>query len=148
MTDCLSCLSNSGEKRISPGEQIYNGSYWVVEHVYPTGLLGWIVIVLKRHTDKLHELSIEEWRELSEINFKVINILHKILDTEKEYSCCFAEMEGFRHIHFHVIPKGKDYLPENTGSKAFNYLRVGEEESVKSIEVIDLCSKLKKEMNL
>lgn len=119
----------------------------MVEHVYPTGLLGWVVIVLKRHTDKLHELSIEEWRELSEINFRIINILHKILDTEKEYSCYFAEMEGFRHIHFHVIPKGKDYLPENTGSKAFNYLRVGEEESISKGKIIEFCSKLKNEMN-
>ncbi|MEO8512123.1 MAG: hypothetical protein ABI543_01055 [Ignavibacteria bacterium] len=143
MQECLSCLSNSGEKRISPGEVIYDGIYWQAEHVYPTGLLGWVVIVLKRHTDKLHELTIEEWHELGEINFRLINILHKLFHTEKEYSCCFAEMEGFRHVHFHVIPKNKDFNPEYTGSKAFNYLKPTEEESISKDEIIDLSRKLK-----
>lgn len=147
MRDCLSCLSLSGEKRISPGEQIYNGSYWVVEHAYPTGLLGWVVIVLKRHTDKLHELTIEEWRELRDINFKIIKILHRLLETEKEYSCCYAEGEGFKHIHFHIVPKGKDYIPEYKGAKSFNYLKVSEKESVPKEEIIDLCRKLKFELS-
>ncbi len=147
MDVCLSCLSNSGEKRISPGEPIYNGSYWVVEHVYPTGLAGGVVIVLKRHTDKLHELTLKEWQELSEINFRLTSALHRLLETEKEYSCCFAEMEGFRHVHFHVIPKTKDFNPEFSGSKSFNYLRVSEDESISKEAIIDLCSNLKKEMS-
>ncbi len=36
---CLTCLSNSGAKRISPGPTIYAGAYWYVEHAYPTTLL-------------------------------------------------------------------------------------------------------------
>lgn len=46
---CFTCLSNSGEKRISPGATIYEGQYWLVEHAYPVRRTGWIVIVLKRH---------------------------------------------------------------------------------------------------
>ena len=57
MEDCLTCLSNNGIRRISPGETIYSGKYWNVEHAYPSALLGWLVIVLKRHTGKLHELT-------------------------------------------------------------------------------------------
>jgi diadenosine tetraphosphate (Ap4A) HIT family hydrolase len=147
MQKCLSCLSISGEKRISPGEVIYEGSYWVVEHAYPSSLLGWIVVVLKRHTDKLHELSREEWNELGDINFKVIKLLHRLLETEKEYSCCYAEGDGFKHIHFHIIPKSIDYIPENKGAKAFNYLKVTERESINKERIIEFCSKLKNEMN-
>ena len=125
---------------------IYDGSYWVVEHVYPTGLPGWVVIVLKRHTEKLHELTLEEWHELGEINFRLTGALHRLLETEKEYSCCFAEREGFKHIHFHVIPKNKDFNSEYSGANSFNYLRVNEDESVSKEAIIDLCRKLKKEM--
>ena len=57
MNTCHTCESNSGEKRISPGCQIYSGQYWLVEHAYPSDLVGWLVIVLKRHCEKLHELK-------------------------------------------------------------------------------------------
>lgn len=147
MSDCLSCLSNNGKKRISPAATIYEGKYWLVEHVNPTGLLGWVVIVLKRHSEKLHELARDEWHELSELNFRLTRALHNILQSEKEYSCCFAEMEGFRHIHFHVIPKTGKFNKENTGSKVFNYLRVPESEALSKEEIIDFCKLLSKEMN-
>ncbi len=146
MSECLSCLSNSGVKRISPADTIYEGNYWLVEHVYPTGLLGWVVIVLKRHSEKLHELTREEWMELGELNYRLVNALHKLLDSQKEYSCCFAEMEGFRHIHFHVIPKTKDFDDGNTGAKVFKYLRVTGAECVSKEKIIELCNKLNNEM--
>lgn len=146
MQKCLSCLSNSGEKRISPAEPIFDGKYWLVEHVYPTGLLGWIVIVLKRHCEKLHELEMDEWAELGELNFKLTGILHIELNSEKEYSCCFAEMEGFRHIHFHLIPKTGIFNKDYTGSKVFNYLRVPESESISRDSIIDLCIRIKNSM--
>lgn len=146
MEKCLSCLSNSGVKRINPGEIIYEGNYWLAEHVYPTGLSGWLVIVLKRHIEKLHELTLEEWIELGEINYRLSGALKTILNTEKEYSCCFAEMEGFRHIHFHLIPKTAEFKIENNGSKVFNYLRVSENDSVSKERIIELCTLIKNEL--
>lgn len=143
MKDCLSCLSNSGVNRISPADTIYEGNYWLVEHVYPTGLLGWVVIVLKRHSEKLHELTRDEWMELGEINYRLVNAIHKLLDSQKEYSCCFAEMEGFRHIHFHLIPKTKDFEDENTGAKVFKYLRISDKDCVSKKEIIDYAINLK-----
>jgi len=145
MSECLSCKSNSGEKRISPGVTIHNGKYWVVEHAYPSGLLGWIVIVLKRHSEKLHELSNEEWNELAEIQFKIINILHKHLNTYKEYTCCFATGEGFKHIHFHVIPISADYDEYYKGARAFHYLRESECEIIPAEKVKVFCEVIKSE---
>src|SRR5438552_11013018 len=130
MNTCFSCQSNDGTKRINPGEQIYNGAYWVVEHAYPSGLLGWLVIVLKRHTEKLNDLSLDEWKEFAEINYNVIKVLHKFLETQKEYACCLAESEGFKHIHFHIIPKSRDFDQNLSGAKSFQYLKVTEEEAV------------------
>jgi hypothetical protein len=45
--DCYACLNVAGKMKISPGEVIYDGKYWIVDHAYPTKLLGWLVIVLK-----------------------------------------------------------------------------------------------------
>ncbi len=70
--ECWTCKSNSGEKRISPGATIFEGKYWLVEHAYPVKIIGWLVIVLKRHTEALHELTIEEFAELAQIQAKLI----------------------------------------------------------------------------
>lgn len=146
MAKCLSCLSNSGEGRISPGEQIYNGSYWVVEHAYPTGLLGWLVIVLKRHTEALHELTKDEWNELGEINFFLMKCIKKVLRPKKEYLCCFSEGKGFKHIHFHIIPKTRAFDEIYSSSRSLMYLKVSERSSISKEKIIQLCSKLKLEM--
>jgi diadenosine tetraphosphate (Ap4A) HIT family hydrolase len=75
--ECLSCRSISGEKRISPGPVIYEGTYWLVDHAYPTSHLGWLVIVLKRHAEALHELSREEFAELAEIQYKLAQVMRR-----------------------------------------------------------------------
>ena len=144
--NCLSCDSNSGIKRISPGKPIYKGNYWIVEHAYPTGVLGWNVIVLLRHCEKLHELLLEEWIELAEIQDAVTKSMHKIGKLEKEYSACFAEVEGFKHIHFHVIPKYENLSNEFLGTKSFQYLKVGIENSIDQNIVIEYCIDMRNEV--
>jgi diadenosine tetraphosphate (Ap4A) HIT family hydrolase len=147
MEICYTCLSNSGEKRISPGKTIFNGNYWIVEHSYPTGLLGWIVIVLKRHCEELNELNDDEWNELNTIQRKIIKLLHTKLDTTKEYIACFAEAEGFKHIHFHVIPRTNEMTDDFAGTKAFKYLKLIECDRINENRVIELCNDLYNEMN-
>ena len=142
MSICYSCRSNSGEKRISPGIQIFNGKYWLVEHAYPTGLLGWLVVVLKRHCEELHNLRKEEMLELAEIQYYSIQSLNKLYNPKKEYCSCFAEMDGFKHIHYHIIPKTKEFLDENNGTKAFNYLKVVEEDRIKDRDIVISCEQL------
>jgi len=144
--NCLSCDSNLGIKRISPGDPIYKGNYWIVEHAYPSGVLGWNVIVLLRHCEKLHELSLEEWTELAKIQEAVTKSMHKIGKLEKEYLACFAEVEGFKHIHFHVIPKREDLPNEFVGTKSFQYLKVGIEESIKENTIIEYCSEMRNDI--
>ena len=144
MSSCYSCLSNTGENRISPGMPIYEGNYWIVEHAYPSGLLGWIVIVLKRHCEELHNLEKDEWKELSEIQYRLLKSLKKELDISKEYIACFAEIEGFKHIHLHVIPKTNAYDEDNKGTKAFQYLKVKEDERINDNMIIAFCNNMNK----
>lgn len=141
--ECWTCKSNSGEKRISPGPTIFEGQYWLVEHAYPVKVIGWIVIVLKRHAQALHELTSEEFTELAEIQARLIPLLHEELNCEKEYVVCYAEMEHFRHIHFHVFAKPSNLPEELKGGGSFALLKVMGEEAVPSNKIIAFCELLR-----
>ncbi len=143
--ECQSCLSNQGIRRISPGEPILIGRYWRVEHAYPCGLLGWLVVVLNRHCEELHSLTADEWTELSGIQSAAARILHAQLGARKEYTCCFAEAEGFHHIHFHVIPKALEFNEEKSGVRSFEYLKVEEAMAIDKERIRRVCALLKEE---
>ena len=139
---CHSCRSISGEKRISPGPVIHEGKYWVIEHAYPTALKGWLVIVLKRHAEALHELTADEFAELGELQHRLARLLHAETGCLKEYSVCFAEMAGFYHIHFHIIPRGVDWPDDLKGGKSFALLKVSEADAVPPEEIRAYCERL------
>lgn len=144
--ECYTCRSNSGDKRISPGPTIFEGKYWLVEHAYPVKMIGWIVIVLKRHVEALHELSQEEFVELGEIQARVIPLLHQELRCEKEYVSCYAEMDGFRHVHVHVFARPHDWPADLKGGKSFALLKVSAQEAVSPEELSAFCTVLQERM--
>ena len=143
MENCLCCLANSGERRISPGQAIFDGEFWLVEHAYPTSLLGWTVVRLKRHCEALHLLSKQEFTELAQIQFAVTKALHELLDLEKEYVACFSEKEGFKHLHVHVIPKIKGTRPEDGGVNAFRFLGPAAENFLSDQKIVEFSSRIK-----
>ena len=142
---CLTCLSNSGEKRISPGPTIYEGAYWYLEHAYPTTLKGWLVAVLKRHAEALHALTPEEFAELGVIQARATKLLFEALDCEKEYVMCLAEGEGFHHIHVHIVPKPRDLPDELKATRIFALLKVTAEEALPPQEVKAFCELLREQ---
>jgi len=145
--ECWPCKSNSGEKRISPGPTIFEGIYWLVEHAYPVKIIGWIVIVLKRHAEALHELTAEEFFELAQIQAKLIPLLHEELHCEKEYVVCYAEIEHFRHIHFHVFAKPANFPDGLKGGKSFALLKITPEEAVTPGKIISFCELLREKLS-
>jgi diadenosine tetraphosphate (Ap4A) HIT family hydrolase len=140
--ECLTCKSNSGEQRISPGPTIYEGKYWMVEHAYPVKQVGWIVIVLKRHAEALHDLAAEEFAELGRLQVLVSRFLFEELHSQKEYISCYGEAEGFAHIHFHLFAKPADLPEELKGGKSFNLLKVSREEAAPPAAIIAFCEQL------
>jgi len=141
--ECWTCKSNTGEKRISPGATIFEAKYWLVEHAYPVKTTGWLVVVLKRHAEALHELTTEEFAELAQIQAKLVHFLYEELNCEKEYISCYAETEHFYHIHFHVFAKPFNFSDELKGGKSFALLKVSAEEAVPPDEIIAFCELLR-----
>ncbi|HEX2990002.1 MAG TPA: hypothetical protein VHO49_04945 [Anaerolineales bacterium] len=140
--ECWTCKSNSGERRISPGPTIFEGKYWLVEHAYPVRVIGWLVIVLKRHSEALHELTMDEFAELGALQSRLTRFLFEELHCEKEYISCYAEMEHFRHIHMHVFARPPDLPDELKGGKSFALLKVAPEEAVPADRIVAFCERL------
>jgi diadenosine tetraphosphate (Ap4A) HIT family hydrolase len=140
--ECLTCNSNSGENRISPGPTIFEGGYWMVEHAYPVKRLGWLVIVLKRHAEALHDLTPEEYAELGKLQSQSTRFLFEELHCQKEYISCYGEADGFAHIHFHVFAKPADLPEELKGGRSFGLLKVFREEAVPPTQIIAFCELL------
>jgi diadenosine tetraphosphate (Ap4A) HIT family hydrolase len=128
MTECLSCLSVRGERRISPGPFIAEERLWVVDHAYPAALPGWLVIVPRRHVEALHELTAEECAELAELQRKTALVLRAELGCQKEYMACFAEGAGFAHVHIHMVPRPADLPAALRGPDVFRLVRVEDAE--------------------
>ncbi len=143
MEECYSCPSLSGEKRISPGPIVYDGRYWVVDHAYPTTHTGWLVIVLKRHAEALHELGREEFAELAEIQYRLAQALQRDNNTLKEYTACFGEAAHFSHIHVHFVQRPIDLPAEMRGPRIFARLNVDQEQAISAEAVIAYCERLK-----
>jgi diadenosine tetraphosphate (Ap4A) HIT family hydrolase len=114
-----------------------------VEHAYPVKRLGWVVIVLKRHAEALHDLAAEEFRELTQLQSQLTHFLFEELHNQKEYISCYGEAEGFPHIHFHVFAKPADLAEDLKGGKSFSLLKVSQEEAVPPEEILAFCVSLR-----
>lgn len=74
---------------------------------YEPRVRGHLLIIPKRHVMKAHELSADEWKELSPIINQVAAVFLKHLGTdqyilwEKNGPKAFQEVP---HVHFHVVP--------------------------------------------
>src|SRR5260370_42064131 len=141
--DCLCCRSISGEKRISPGPFIHEGAYWLVDHAYPTSHLGWLVIVLKRHAEALHELSRAEFAELAEIQYKLAQVMRQDTNVEKEYTMCFAEAPGFCHIHIHFVPRQENLPARLKGPAIFKKLKGNKAHAVPPDAIRAFCEEFR-----
>jgi diadenosine tetraphosphate (Ap4A) HIT family hydrolase len=118
-----------------------------VEHAYPVKRVGWLVIVLKRHAEALHDLSAEEFAELGRLQSLATRFLFGELHNQKEYISCYGEAEGFVHIHFHVFAKPADLAEELKGGKSFGLLKVSREQAVPPGEIIAFCETLQNKFN-
>ena len=120
--NCGSCQVVQGKITLTNVPRIHDGDHWIVEHVHPTSVKGWLVVVAKCHRTAIHELSSEEAAELGILLPAVCRALHEVLDTRKEYVFQMAEKDGFDHVHFHVIARLADWPSHLKGPRVFEAL--------------------------
>jgi diadenosine tetraphosphate (Ap4A) HIT family hydrolase len=138
--DCESCRSLAGEVVLTNGPRLLLDDHWVVEHVQPVSIAGWLVLVLRRHARALHELTAEEGQSLGRWLPALTAALHQATGCELEYVMQFAEGEGFHHVHLHLIARTPVWPAHLTGPAVFAAMETGEpisgEEATRVIEAV------------
>jgi diadenosine tetraphosphate (Ap4A) HIT family hydrolase len=97
------------------------------------------VIVLKRHTEAIHDLTLDEAEELGRLQWAVAKLLAKETGCAKEYSVFFAEVPRFNHIHFHMVPRAHDLPTDLKGGKIFAHLKAPEGDVLPRSTVAEFC---------
>ena len=118
-------------------DSILRSAAWDVVHSYDTTLLGWIVLVPRRHVLSVAELTPAEAEELGRLIRDVSAFLTDELDCAKTYVMQYAEHPDHPHVHFHVVPRPRDLPDAHKGPGIFAYLGVeGERVSDESMNAL------------
>lgn len=126
-----------------PETAIWLSDEWRVAHASGSSLLGWLVVIPRRHVEGVHELSASESATLGPLLQKVSLALVEELGCSKTYVVMFAEAPGFTHVHFHVVPRAEDLPPELRGARVFDFLKRPETEWVALALQRDLALRLR-----
>jgi diadenosine tetraphosphate (Ap4A) HIT family hydrolase len=95
MTDCALCGPLAGEARAS--------DHWRIVVNRNQNLLGKTMLVLRRHLERVSDLSAEEWRDLHVQLGDVTERLDRAFSPD-HYNYAFLQ-NADRHVHLHVIPR-------------------------------------------
>jgi diadenosine tetraphosphate (Ap4A) HIT family hydrolase len=121
VTDCYTCDREAAFDQLPPRERIAHDSWWRVSHATGSDLLGWLVLVPRRHVMEVAELTDAEAAALGGWQVRLARVLAQELDAPKTYVAEYGEAPGF-HLHFHVVPRPRELDPELRGPKIFGYL--------------------------
>ncbi|WP_240742219.1 HIT family protein [Micromonospora zingiberis] len=91
-------------------------------HAFDSRLLGWLVLVPRRHVTSIAELTDDEAASLGIWQVRLSRALTAVTGCAKTYVMQYAEQDGFAHVHFHVVPRMADIPRDHRGPLAFAYL--------------------------
>lgn len=130
---CYSCtVESSGE--LPSWQRIVVTDHWRVVHAFNSSLLGWLVVLPRRHIESLAELEPEAAAALGPLLTDLTSALQKVTGCQKTYVMLFAEAEGFAHLHIHVVPRMADQPEDERGPQIFARLDRPEGERVPEVD--------------
>jgi diadenosine tetraphosphate (Ap4A) HIT family hydrolase len=124
--DVIQCFNCAYQARVDrpPRENVWTvGDNWRVALAFNSSLEGWSVVIPTRHIESLDELTDEESASLGVLLRDLTRALKAVTGCQKTYVMLLAEMPGFNHVHFHVVPRREDLPSERTGTAIFDYLK-------------------------
>jgi len=123
-------------------DNIYRSEYWDVVHSYNTSLLGWIVLVTRRHIEAISDMTENEAVELGKLIQQVSLILKEVTGCVKTYVIQFAEHPQHPHVHFHIVPRMVDQPNDHKSTNIFKYLGVEESDRVSDDNMNRIASQI------
>lgn len=148
MITCHTCeLTQRRDSGTAPlWDAIYRTPYWDVAHAFNTSLLGWLVVVARRHIAAVDEMTEAEAIELGKLVWQTSRALKMHTGCSKTYVVQFAEATGHAHVHFHVIPRMADLPEDHRGPNVFKYLGVPEAERVSEAAMNELAAQVRRSL--
>ena len=122
----IQCFNCAYETRsdLPPRENVWRvDAAWRVALAFNSSLAGWSVVIPTRHVESLDELTDGESASLGVLLRDLTGALKAVTGCQKTYVMLLAEMPGFNHLHFHVVPRMDDLPSERTGTAIFAYLK-------------------------
>ncbi|GAA1984294.1 HIT family protein [Kitasatospora viridis] len=123
--DCHSCARTAELDALPSRERVAVDAHWRVAHAFGAGVLGWLVLLPRRHVVSVAELTDEEAAGLGVWQVRLSRALVAETGCAKVYVAQFAEAPGFGHVHFHLIPRAVELAPEHRGPRVFGLLGDG-----------------------
>lgn len=148
MIDCHTCeLTTQRDSGDAPlWDNIYRSQYWDVVHAYNTSLLGWLVLVARRHIAAIDEMTEAEAVEMGKLVRQISIVLKEHTGCSKTYLAQFAEAPRHKHVHFHIVPRMADQPDDHKGPHIFKVLGVSDEERVSEAAMNDLALKIRRSL--
>jgi diadenosine tetraphosphate (Ap4A) HIT family hydrolase len=140
-TACYPCEREAEFDQLPPRERIGYDERWRVVHATGSGLLGWLVLVPRRHVMELADLTDDEAGALGIWQVKLARALSEELGVTKTYIAEFGEAAGF-HLHFHVVARPLDLDVTMRGPGIFGFLGRTGEQAIGAQEGDDLAERL------
>ena len=148
MSTCLSCklIRQRDSGAAPPWDSIYRSDYWDLVHAYNTSLLGWMVLIVRRHIEALDEMTPSEATELGALLRQVSLALKQQTGCQKTYVMQFAESKEHPHVHFHIVPRWADQAPEDLAYRVMRRLGVPLSERCEEAEMNQLALALREQL--
>lgn len=121
--DCYSCAHDALFDELPPRERIAADRHWRVAHATGSSLPGWLVLLPRRHVTAVAALTDAEAAGLGAWQVRLSRALHEVTGCVKTYVAQFAELPGFQHVHFHVVPRAADLPADRCGPRVFGSLQ-------------------------
>lgn len=88
-----------------PAQRIYlaSPSWFVVRHLDPVPLAGWMLLVSRAHHGGLEDLADAERAEVGSVLSELAAAVRAETGCDRVYSLSFNE--AVRHLHLHLIPR-------------------------------------------
>lgn len=140
-TGCYTCDQEANFDQLPPRETIAYDESWRVVHAIRSGMLGWLVLVPRRHVMELAELTSEEAASLGGWQVRLARVLAEEFRAPKTYVAEFGELPGF-HLHFHVVPRPVDLDERWRGPGVFGLLGRSADDEVSADDRDALATRL------
>ncbi|HYW25848.1 MAG TPA: HIT family protein [Terriglobales bacterium] len=133
--DCFSCGVTGSIESQPVRERIWWDGRWRVAHAIRCALPGWLVVVPARHVLSLADLTPDEAVALGPLLAAASRAVVEVTGCAKVYLALFAELEEFRHLHIHLVPRHADLADDLRGTRIFDYQKRPESEWVTTAEM-------------